>query len=99
MSDDPWVILGGPKASPTPKMESTKAEEVDYYNLTVTTAVADAVTSKPDVTIEPEVTIESPILSFHGNGQSTESSHVSSNGTYDGEKIHHFGNSTGIVTV
>ena len=98
MNDDRWVILGGPKASPTPKLKPTEAEKAIDYNITVTTAVVDvvdAVTSKPSV----EVTIESPVLPVHGNGLSTNSLHASSNGTYDGEKIHHFGNSTGIMSL
>ena len=95
MFDEQWIILGGPKASPTPKMKPTEAKKVDDYNVTVTTVVVDAVTSKPSV----EVTIESPFLPTHESGSSTNSFHASSNGTYNGEKIHHFGNSTGIMTV
>ena len=61
MYDDRWVILGGPKASPTPKLKPTEAKKAVDYNITVTTAVVDVVdtvTSKPSV----EVTIESPIF-------------------------------------
>ena len=59
---------------------------METSNVTLTTVFVDAVTSK----------LELPILPVHG--LSTNSLHASSNGTYNGEKIHHFGNSTGIMT-
>ena len=92
--DDRWVILGGPKVSPAPKVIPDNVQTVEISNETLTTVFVNAVTSKPEV----ETTIESPLLPVHGNGLSTNSPHASSNGTNNGEKIHHFGNSTGIMT-
>ena len=92
--DDQWVILGGPKVSPAPKVIPDNVQTVEISNETITTVFVNAVTSKPEV----ETTIESPLLPVHGNGLSTNSPHASSNGTNNGEKIHHFGNSTGIMT-
>ena len=92
--DDQWVILGGPKVSPAPKVIPDNVQTVEISNETLTTVFVNAVTSKPEV----EANIESPLLPVHGNGLSTNSPHASSNGTNNGEKIHHFGNSTGIMT-
>ena len=93
MSDDPWIILEDVKAKTTPKPKPVVHHQGDIFNVTSTSILVDAVTSKPDV----EVTIGSPILGVHDNDTSTRPPHDAFIGFDGGKKIHHLGNSTGMT--
>ena len=99
MDDDQWIILDEPKATPTPNSSvintqlPTVRHQDEILNVTSTSILLDAVTSKPSV----EVTIGSPILPVHDNDTSTRLPHGGFNGFEGGEKAHQFGNATGMI--